>query len=311
MRFTRRTRAFAANLVPLVVWGAFATPARAQTKTECVEAFARAQSLRNELKLRASLTEFSSCARDACPGPVRADCAAGLEQVTRDLPTVILGARDAAGRDVADAAIFVDGTAVAPDERGATVSLDPGPHTFRVEHPDFVSAEERVVIRAGERNRSLVVTLARKDGDGAPAPSPPNASDNSAPQRKVEPGLQPDPGAERSDNRRTAAYIVGGAGLAAFAVGAGLGISAIARCGGLLHEPCDAVAEAPLAEQNATRRSIYTQEWVANVTIGLGVVGVGVVAVLLLWPSPAGKSAARSLSRAHVGGGGFGLGASF
>ena len=101
------------------------------------------------------------------------------------------------------------------------------------------------------------------------------------------------PPLDRNEGRRNAGYVIGGIGLAALATGAGFGIAAAVRCGGFLREPCDAVANAPVDEQEATRSSVVTQTWIANVAFGVGLAAVGTAAVLLLWPTS--KSAATSL----------------
>jgi hypothetical protein len=145
-----------------------------QTKAECLAAFDKAQELRTQVKLRASRDEFRSCAREACSPPVRKDCSERLEEVSRDIPTLVLGAKLRSGADALDAAYFVDGEPIKQDP-GAPLEVDPGPHRVRVERraPSraATATEEVIVVRAGERNRLVLLTIP-EEASSPPPPAP-------------------------------------------------------------------------------------------------------------------------------------------
>jgi hypothetical protein len=146
-----------------------ATAAGAQTRETCIPALEEGQTLRDQLKLRAARDKFILCARDACAAALRKDCAEALEAVTRDLPTLAVGARDEAGHDLPEVRVFVDGEPVAV-EQGRSVPVDPGQHVVRVEHATYPPVSERIVLRMGERNRAVVVTLRPPATPATPPP---------------------------------------------------------------------------------------------------------------------------------------------
>src|SRR5262245_791223 len=142
-----RPRALLIAVVSALTWRA--VPAAAEPKAECLSAFDRAQDERSRLQLRAARDDFMFCARAGCSPPVRKDCAEKLEEVLRDLPTVVLVARRANGTDVNDATIYVDGARTTPDAGG--LAVDPGPHAIRFERPPYAPQEQSIVARVGEK----------------------------------------------------------------------------------------------------------------------------------------------------------------
>ena len=120
-----------------------------------------------------------SCSRPECPATVLRDCSQWMNEVVALMPTVVLGARDAQGRDVLSARVSMDGVVVANGLDGKTIEVDPGTHTFRFE-AGGAATEQRVLIREGEKGRLVSVTL---DTTGAtpvtpatpatPSPTPP------------------------------------------------------------------------------------------------------------------------------------------
>src|SRR5205085_7733457 len=77
------------------------TAAYADDREQCANAAEQAQSLRDEGKYRRAREQMLVCARDVCPGPIKSDCGKWLDQIERDAPTVVFGARDN-GKDVTD-----------------------------------------------------------------------------------------------------------------------------------------------------------------------------------------------------------------
>jgi len=120
---------------------AFAIPAgAAPTKSECVDANTKGQVLRKDGKLRAARASFDVCADPKCPGVVRSDCQSRLDDIARAMPSVVLATTDAQPRVVT---ITLDGESIATTQDA--IEVDPGEH--------------HIVIRAGDRDVTRVVTL--------------------------------------------------------------------------------------------------------------------------------------------------------
>ena len=102
---------------------------------------------------------------------MRQECAKWLADVEAELPSAIFRVRDRSGALIAGASIAVDGGPLrAPSE--AAAPLDPGEHFVRVEARGFVGRTETIVLRSGERDRSIDLTLT-PEAPPIAAPSPP------------------------------------------------------------------------------------------------------------------------------------------
>jgi hypothetical protein len=132
--------------------------ARAQGRDLCLGPYEQGQELRRQGRLRAARDVFRTCSRDECPSAARVDCSAWGAEVDAALPTVIVRARDADGRDVTGLVVSVDGEAVSGYEEGRPFEIDPGPRTLRFEARGHVVGLE-VVAREGEKRRMLSVTF--------------------------------------------------------------------------------------------------------------------------------------------------------
>ncbi len=149
--------------------------ARADDKAACVQSSDQAQSLRDEGKYRAARTSLVDCARDACPALVRRDCEKWLNELDAAQPTVVFGARDPKGNDVAGTRVLMDGALLVDHLDGKPTAVDPGEHVFRYEAPGTTLVEQRVVVRVNEKNRVLTaVLMAQTAPASAPAPAAPS-----------------------------------------------------------------------------------------------------------------------------------------
>ena len=149
------------------------TSARADDREQCANAAEQAQSLRDEGKYRRAREQMLVCARDVCPGPIKSDCGKWLDQIERDAPTVVFGAKDG-GKDIADVKVWMDGVVVAEKLDGKPQLVDAGEHTFKFEHGGVLK-EEKVLIQAGQKGRS--VTVAFGAASTTPPPPPPGGSE--------------------------------------------------------------------------------------------------------------------------------------
>jgi hypothetical protein len=147
------------------------TPAFADDREQCATAAEQAQTLRDEGKYRRAREQMLVCARDVCPGPIKSDCGKWLDQVERDAPTVVFGAKEGA-KDVSDVKVWMDGVVVTERLDGKPQMVDAGEHTFKFEHGG-VQKEEKVLVRAAEKSRSITMTF----GQAAPPPPPPGGEE--------------------------------------------------------------------------------------------------------------------------------------
>src|ERR1700753_2061121 len=92
----RRASLLALLMVSLALFGR-AARAEDSKKAQCASAYEKSQELRAAGSLKAAHDMLVVCAQDFCPGFVQSDCAQWLTEVQRDLPTIVVVAKDKAG----------------------------------------------------------------------------------------------------------------------------------------------------------------------------------------------------------------------
>ncbi len=86
------------------------TVARADmTKDQCIDANGKGQVLRRDGKLAAAREQLRSCADPSCPAMVRDDCNKRLDSLEAAQPSMVFDVKDAAGADVINVVVTVDG----------------------------------------------------------------------------------------------------------------------------------------------------------------------------------------------------------
>lgn len=248
----------------LVVWSlpVFAMAGAAQADSPpigppsldaCLEAHTQAQLFRGQGKLRQALEQMTVCARSECPELARVDCTEWLAQVQRDMPSVVLGAKDSQGHDLIDVQVSMDGQPMTARLDGLAQPVDPGVHTFRFEKRGWPPVEQRVVLRAGEQNRVVSAVLSPP----APPPPPPDSTTW-----------------QRIQNAPVSAKIlagVGAVGLVGFGVFAATGLSK--------ESDLDACKPACPEDDVSSVRSRYLA---ADIFLGVGLVSLGTATYLTL-----------------------------
>jgi hypothetical protein len=142
--------------------------ARADEIGACKAAAEEGDARRVEGKLRAARERFLACSRPTCPAVIRDACIESFTELERTLPTVVVRARDARGKDVLGVRVLIDGEPVLARLTGTAVPADPGPHRFRYEAASGDAREEQVLVAQGERNRLIQVAFdVDLDPDGA------------------------------------------------------------------------------------------------------------------------------------------------
>lgn len=140
----------------------------ADDTAQCLDASSSAQDLRREKQLVAAREQLLVCARATCPGVVQRDCATWLAEVDAAIPTVVIALKDSRGQDVIAARVELDRKPLLEQLTGASVAIDPGVHELRVIATSGEMVEQQLVIREGEKNRIVELSL-----PPPPEPAPP------------------------------------------------------------------------------------------------------------------------------------------
>ncbi len=258
-----------------------------EDREQCASAAEQAQQLRDDGKYRRAREQMLICARDACPGPIKSDCGKWLTELDRDQPTVVFGARDQKG-DLFDVKVSMDGAPLQERLDGKPVLVDSGEHTFKFETKDGNVKEEKVLLRAAEKARPIIVTFPTKsEGGGGGGGGTPNEGEKGS--------IVP-------------AVVVGGIGVLA------LGSFAIFGIGGK-NDVDDLQKCKPRCDEKDVD-SARTKLIIADISLGVGIVALGVATYMFLTrPNVDAKVQTGSKVRFDAGpvaGGGFvGLGSSF
>jgi hypothetical protein len=253
-RESRRALVAAAALVATV---ASAHVASADEREQCASSAEQAQQLRDEGKYRRAREQMLSCAREVCPGPIKSDCGKWLTEVDREAPTVVFGARDSKGTDLVDVRVSMDGAVLTERLEGKPIIVDSGEHTFKFEMKDGNVKEEKVLLRAAEKARPLIVNFGTPGGGASPSTGPKT------------PGQT-----ENGEGSLVPALVVGGIGVVA------LGSFAIFGLGGKSDVDDLQKCKPNCAEQDVDHAR--TKLIIADISLGIGVVALGVATYMFL-----------------------------
>ena len=230
--------------------------ARADEVDACVEGADKAQQLRDQAKLIEAREQLIACAASSCPAAVAKQCAKWLNEVDQAVPTIALRVRSSAGSDVADAEVTLDGAVRPGAQGGKPITLDPGPHKFAFKRGDE-TAETTIVVRAGEKNRPVDVTLV-------------------APAKSAVIVATPEPAVtERGFHFPWTAGAFLGVGVAGF-VGTAALVAVASSDASNLRSTCAPTCAA--SDVDAAHSKLVA----ANVTLGIGIAGVALAAIFLI-----------------------------
>ncbi|MDI1451552.1 hypothetical protein [Polyangium sp. 6x1] len=254
-----------------------AAPPDPARKAQCAAAFEEGQELEKSGRLVEARGKFVSCSDEACPAVVRDECATMLPRVESSLPTIVPGLRDASGNDVVTAEVTLDGAVLTKTLDGQPIAVNPGPHTLRFVAPNAAPVERQLVVRVGEKNRVITVDL------GAPAKTPPDGGLD----KPAEPG-------SGTSGKRVASYVLGGLGVVSLGAFAYLGITGKADLAGL-EDGCGRTQSCAEADVDAVKTKLI----LADVSLGVGVVSLG-VATALFFTSGSDKKPATAARSAVI-----------
>jgi hypothetical protein len=249
------------------------------TKTSCAEAYESSQETRASGHLQEARTGLAFCAQTECPAFVQKDCARWLEEVDRELPSIVISVAGLDPEAARQASLKIDGVAVADALAGKAVSLNPGKHELTLESPGEPAVVRQIMAMQGVQNRAVEFRVG-----------------TAALEASAEPTLSLDqPGATASPLRSYAyvAWGVGAVGLGVFGVFGTLG-RADAKS---LKQDCPAVDPEGVADgvclesDFEERKSSYqTKNLIADIGLITGIVAAAGGTVLFFMSAPKAPS---------------------
>jgi hypothetical protein len=129
----------------------------ATTVVQCVSAHAKAQEYRRSHLLLEARNALKECTRPECPALVLKDCDPWIDEVEKETPSVVFQITSQTAQ-LTDPAVTVDGEPVELSS-GAPLRLDPGRHSYRVEHGGYKPEIKEFIVFEGQRFRVLNVEL--------------------------------------------------------------------------------------------------------------------------------------------------------
>ncbi|MBN9162379.1 MAG: hypothetical protein BGO98_06095 [Myxococcales bacterium 68-20] len=255
-----RLRAFATISAAASIF-AFAMPTTAAAsepdkpidKAFCADNYRNAQIQRKNGALKRARESLLVCVSDRCPAVLQPDCTRWLTEVEAALPSIAFAAKGTDGNDVTTVRVTMDGQPLTDTIDGKSIPVDPGSHTLRFEHEGEEPIEQTIIVREGEKARVVTVSWAK-----TPAAGPSEAPDS-----------RPRSGPP------TAAWVLGGVGAGALATFGVLALHGMSRRSDLEKECFGSCRQEQVD-------SIKTELTIADVALGVGVVSLGVSAVLFL-----------------------------
>jgi len=249
----------------------------------CTAAYTGGQRLRKKGELIAAKKQLTACASPACSPVLRDDCTRWLAEVAALMPSLVIAARGPSGEDATEVRVLVDGQLLADRIGGVPLEVDPGPHRLRFEMQGAQPVEKDVVVREGERARRIdVAFVAGSASESTPAPSSTSASTAETPPAEQQEPRRPIP---------TLAWVLGGVGAAALALGIGFEIDGLSKRSslGACYGNCSQ------SDVDAAKRSFN----IGDVATGIGIVALG-AAAYVFFTRPAAQPPTTTTSEIHL-----------
>jgi hypothetical protein len=179
-----------------------------------------------------------------------------------------------------DQTVELDGAMIGRAAWGAPVAIDPGAHELSATASGRTPWKGSLTIAVGEKKTATIPELAVQ-GPNTPA----------GPQSTSEAGADGSADRARADSS-TLGWIIGGAGIVSLGVGTFFGIQTLSK----KKKSDDLCPTDTTCTKEGAKLSdeAHTTAWIANVGIGLGIVGIGVGGYLVL--STGGENGAKSVS---------------
>lgn len=218
----------------------------------CARAAEEGQAARDTKAFRVAREKLLQCAAAECPTAIRSDCLGWLDAVERAMPSAVFFADAGAGRDVTNVRVFIDDVLTVQRLDGRSVPVEPGEHRVRFVWQGSQVQERTVLFVEGEKNRKVEAHFPPSSAStSSPAPSPaPAASGGLSPWFWLASGVA----------------LVGAGGFAGFGLAGRADLRDLDRC-----EPRCASNDVDAAR---------TKYLLADISLGVGIVGLGVATYL-------------------------------
>lgn len=266
-----------------------AVPGEAPSKASCAQAYESAQESRAAGQLQETQKRLSVCARPECPSFVQKDCARWLEEVERELPSVIIRAEGLDPQAAGEVRVTLDGQPVPNAFGGGPIALDPGRHELVAESPGRSRLARIIVAQQGVQNRPVNLDFAPEEASAGAAVAVDTGSGSSS--------LRP---------YAYVAWGLGAVGLGTFAVLGTLGRADEQA----LKDDCPAATtveslEGPgvCAQSEADeRKGIYEREFLlADIGLVTGIMGAAAGTVLFILSASGGSSSSTDGESGEAG----------
>lgn len=281
-RTTRSTSASAwrtsAAIVALILLASGRTARADGAALDCPSASEEGQRLRDKNRWLEAREMFRACSIDKCPKVVRRDCSKWLAELDESLPSIVVAAQDASGADLQGVRVQADGRTIASRLDGSPIAVDPGEHTFTFEAEGYRTITQKIVMHVSEKNRLVRVTLVSTTQAAKPEPATP---------KSAEP-------AKTSGGAPVLAYVAGGIGVLALGSFAYFGLTSKKDLTDL-RATC-----APYCEQGQLD-DVKSKMLVADVSLGVGIVALGVATILFLTHGGSGDAPRRTALSGSAG----------
>ena len=229
-------------------------------KLDCPSASEEAQRLRDKSRYIEARELLRQCSQNTCPSIVRKDCAKWLVELDESMPSVVIAAQDAAGVDIANVKVELDGKVIATKLDGTAITIDPGDHVLRAEADGQTPITQKLIARVNEKNRIVRVSFAAPPGS----------------EKKVVLPPPPPPKEERSSGGvPTVSWVLAGIGVLGLGGFTYFGLTNKSELS-TLRTSC-----APFCDQKQLD-DVKSGMLVADISLGVGVVALGVAAVLAI-----------------------------
>jgi hypothetical protein len=210
-------------VVALVLACASVARAAGPNADACVDADTSGQTLRMKGKLHEALYDLHVCAAVSCPAVVRADCSRRIDEIEHAMPSVVVSA---IGPSANVTTVTMDD---APIATNAPVDVNPGEHRFVFHASGFDPVVRIVVVREGEKSRSVAVSFA--------ANAEPTHETHGSPLRPI-------------------GIVIGAVGLASIALGSAFGVATFSAWSSVKNE-CASASACDVAKASSDRSSAY------------------------------------------------------
>lgn len=229
---------------------------------DCPSSSEEGQRQRDKNKYVDARAMFRACSQPTCPAIVRKDCSKWLAELDETQPSVVIAAQDAAGADLAAVRVKLDERQVASRIDGSPIAVDPGEHTLRVEADGHAAVSQRLIVRVNEKSRLIRIVF--QDGPKVAVVGPP---------------AKPAPDAPPKAGTPVAGIVLAGVGALALGSFAYFGLKSKGDLGSL-RSSC-----APYCDQSKLE-DVKSKMLIADVSLGVGIVAIGIAAVLFLTNGP-------------------------